>query len=109
MTDENRFAIYLGSVGAALLLALALAGCGRATGRVDGSIADNGGGAARFTAFDQDGTERGFGLNEDVRVIQDGRTGVRYLAYRRGNSVGLTPLLDADGTVQRDPEAGGDE
>lgn len=44
---------------------------------------------------------QGWGM---VEIWVDKETGVQYLFYRTGDAGGLTPLLDADGKPQIDPD-----
>jgi len=77
-------------------------------GSADASTMTTTGGARRFTWYDDDGTEHYFKQNE-VALVQDNQTGVRYLVVRdaaTGDPVTMCALLDSDGSPDTDPEAG---
>lgn len=77
------------------------------TGTTDASTYQTKGGAARFTWYDEEGTEHLFQENQ-MMIVQDNQTGVRYLVVRdkAGDMCGMTALVDSDGSPNLDPEVG---
>lgn len=121
MSGRGRAALaaWAASV-AALAAALLLAGCSEIDldayraevaeieAERDESLARTQAGSRRFVFFGTDDGGAALGTSAGTYVLRDRETGVQYLVayFSRMGGIGVTPLLNADGTPSLDPEAG---
>ena len=105
---------YAGLVAWAVVMALALAGCSAgeqgSTGPESAEVEPESTGPESMEFSELESGQKRWSWHDTddpfLDVVVDHSTGVEYLIYDDGQSAGLCPLLDADGTPLLVAEAG---